>query len=207
MQKQLGNATFNVSLSTEDLGGENPGECSWTFGLGALRKVFARFPMLETFGMIPDAIGDAVEYSSDEPETLKEGKELAETLDDFTDEKSLTIRNADSGIVLIRAMAEIGGEWHVEWSGDNKTWFFHDWDHATHDTKVTAKGPEITEIDCDDERRAQVNGAREALKSGVSVDDVCAAVHSIMEEYENRFDANLNDVWSDIFRGFMVIPT
>jgi hypothetical protein len=204
MQKQLGNATFDVHVGYEDFGSEQQGECCWNLNVGSLRRIFARFPKLATFGMIPDAIGDAIEYGGEDSETLKEGKELAETLDDFTDEKIILIRDTDAGIVLIRAMAEIGGEWKLEWYGENKTWFFHDWDHAIHDTDVTSNGPEISGIDWDSERRAQVNGAREALRNGVSIDDVCEAVGSILEEFESRFKAPIGSIWSDIFRGFEI---
>ena len=199
MRKQLGSTTFTVYLHTEDYGSENAGECCWTLSVADLRRIFAVFPKLETFAMIPDAIGDATENGE-----AIEGKDHAETLADLIPEQDVSIRDADAGIVLIRAMAEIGGEWSITWTGENTTWFFHDWDHATHDTDVTANGPEISGIDGESERRAQVNGARDALRNGVSIDDVCTAIVSILEEYERRFKYSLGSIWSDVFQGFEV---
>lgn len=194
MKKQLGNATFNVTLHQEDLGGENAGECCWVLSVGALLRIFAKFPKLETFGSIPDAIGDATEYGQ-----AREGIETPEKLSDLDEEESVSIRDADSGIVLVAAMAEIGGEWDVQWQGENETWFFHDWDHATHDTDIGRDGPEISGIDYDSERRAQVNGAREALKAGISIDTVCEAIASILDEFQSRFKAPIGSIWSDVF--------
>ena len=193
MKKQLGNATFDVHLSTQDYGSENAGECCWILDVSDLRRIFARFPKLETFGTIPEAIGDATENAD------------AETFADMADNESVSIRDADSGIVLVAAMAEIGGEWSIGWEGENATWFFHDWDHATNDTEIGKDYPEIVGIDWDTERRAQVNGAREALKAGISIDDVCAAVVSILEEFERRFSSPIGSIWSDIFQGMVVV--
>lgn len=204
MERHLGQATFDVGLIWEDLGGENAGECCWNFSIGDLRRVFAQYPKLSLFGTIPEAIGDAVEYGSEDPDTLKEGIEIPESIDDFTDDKIVSVREADSGIVLLAAMGEIGGHWKIEWQGENKTWFFHDWDHARHDTIIGPDGPSITGIDWDTERRAQVNGARDALRNGVSIDDVCEAVVSILEEFERRFRSPIGSIWSDIFEGFQI---
>lgn len=201
MKKQLGNATFNVSLVTEDYGSETNGECCWVLSVSALLRIFAAFPKLETFGMIPDAIGDAIENGQ-----ARYDIENAEKLSDLEPEESVSIRDADSGIVLVAAMAEIGGEWNVQWQGENETWFFHDWDHATNDTEIGRNGPEIVGINWDTERRAQINGAREALKAGIPIDDVVSAVSSITEEFESRFKAPIGTIWSDIFRGMVVIP-
>lgn len=201
MKKQLGSATFNVSLYTEDYGSEINGECCWVLSVDTLRRIFARFPELETFGMIPDAIGDAIENGQ-----ARDDIENAEKLSDLEPEESVSIRDADTGIVLVAAMAEIGGEWHVQWQGENETWFFHDWDHATHDTEIGKNFPVIVSIDWDTERRAQVNGAREALKAGISIDDVVSAVASITEEFESRFKTPIGSIWSDIFRGMVVVP-
>lgn len=201
MKKQLGNATFNVTLCVEDYGSETNGECCWVLSVGALLRIFARFPDMEEMGMIPDAIGDAIEHGQ-----AREGVETAKKLADLDAEESVSIRDADSGIGLVAAMAEIGGEWDVQWQGENETWFFHDWDHATHDTYIGSRMPHIGNIDWDTERRAQVNGAREALKAGISIDDVCSAVASITEEFESRFKAPIGNIWSDIFRGMVVVP-
>lgn len=201
MKKQLRNATFNVILYVEDYGSETNGECCWVLSVSALLRIFAVFPDMERFGAIPDAIGDAIENGQ-----ARDGVEIAEKLADLDAEESVSIRDADSGIVLVAAMAEIGGEWDVQWQGENETWFFHDWDHATNDTEIGRDGPEIVGIDWDTERRAQVNGAREALKAGISIDDVCSAVASITEEFESRFKAPIGNIWSDIFRGMVVVP-
>jgi len=201
MKKQLGNATFNVSLYVEDYGSENNGECCWVLSVADLLRIFVVFPKLETFGTISEAIGDAIENGQ-----ARDGVETAEKLSDLDHEESVSIRDADSGIVLVAAMAEIGGEWNVQWQGENETWFFHDWDHATHDTEMGKDYPVIVGIDWDTERRAQINGAREALKAGISIDDVVSAVASITEEFESRFKAPIGTIWSDIFRGWVAVP-
>ena len=189
MKKQLGNATFDVSLSTQDYGGEVVGECCWTVSVPDLRKIFARFPNMEHEGSIPESIGNVIHDNN------------AETFAELLDEESISFRDADAGILFVAAMAEMGGKWSIHWEGENATWFFHDWDHATHDTEVGINGPKIVRIDADRERRAQVNGAREALKAGISVDDVCEAVASILDEYKTRFGTRLESIWSDIFQG------
>jgi hypothetical protein len=176
MKKQLGNATFDISLSWEDMGSETNGECCWTLGVSALRRIFARFPELEMFGMIPDAIGDTLE-NADFADVFPQEPKFA----DLAGNETVSIRDADSGIVLIAAMAEIGSE-----MGKNF--------------------PVIVNIDWDTERRAQVNGARDALRNGVSIDDVVSAVSSITAEFESRFKAPIGTIWSDIFRGMVVVP-
>lgn len=175
---KLGNATINARIGTQDYGGEFPGECEWSLDARQLRAIFARFPNLEYSGMISEAIGDAIERIGD-GET--------EDLESMQDEETISIRDADSGILLLRAMAEIGGEWSIDWQGENATWFFHDWDHAEHDCRIQGSAPEIDKISDAAEERAQVNGARAALMHGIPIDDVVEAVVSILDEFERRF--------------------
>ncbi len=130
MQKRIGKALVSVDITTEDYGAEVPGECEWTFSMADLRKVFARFPKLRENGNLGDGIGQAIEYSS-ESDCLKEGLEYADSLDDFTDEAMVSFQDADAGILILHAIGCVGGEgWSVYWTGENATWFFHDWDHA-----------------------------------------------------------------------------
>ena len=127
MNLRIGKATVNVSISDEDMGGEFPGECCWNMGVASLRRILAVFPDLENSMSIPDSIGNAIEEYDDCDE------EIPETLADLPDDYILSFRDADSGIVLAHAMGAIGGEWAISWEGEGEMWFFHDWDHATHD--------------------------------------------------------------------------
>jgi len=196
-QLEIGDAKVTAGIHYEDMGGENAGECCWNVSVGDLRRIFARFPKLETFDIIPEAIGDAIENN--------ESHTVAETLADLAESDTIYMRSADAGIALLAAMGYMGGEWSLDWHGENATWFFHDVDHACNDTGMEGGRPGIVRIDADSERRAQVNGAREALKAGVSIDDVCEAIASILTEYETRFKGeSLNGIWSDVFQGFKV---
>lgn len=197
MKLQIGQATFSVELYQEDMGGEFPGECEWQLDAKSLRLILERFPKLETSAMIPDAIGDAIEYAE------TEDGEPAETLADLPDDCVISFRDADSGIFLVRAMAEIGGEWELSWQGENETWFFHDWDHATHDAYERA-GEIRIEIDGERELRAQIAGGREALKHGIGLDTVCEALASILEPFRERFGYAPDRLFSGVFEGFEV---
>lgn len=201
MKKQIGKATINVTLLVEDLGSEINGECCWVLSVAELLRIIDVFPNIDSQFGIPDAIGDAIE-NGQAHDDIAEAKQLS----DLEPDESVSIRDADAGIILIAAMGKIGGEWNLQWQGENETWFFHDWDHATHDVFIGHRGPEIMRISDDMERRAQINGAREALKAGISIDDVVMSVSSITEEFKSRFKTEIGTIWSKIFEGMVVVP-
>jgi hypothetical protein len=194
MEKTHGNAMFNVTLHTEDYGEEISGDCCWNVSVGDLRKIFARFPKLESWRSFPDSIGQACE-DADVP-----------VFENLADDDIVSFRDADAGIIMISAMADIGGVWNISWQGDNQMWFFHDWDHVLHDVEMHHDMPKIGTIYAENEQRALVNGAREALKAGISIDLVCEAIAPIGKQFEGRFAQKLENIWSDIFHGMMIVP-
>jgi len=194
MNLRIGKATVNVSIDDQDMGGEFPGECCWNLDVASLRRILAVFPKLETAAMIPDSIGDAIEH-------YDEGDDIPETLDDLPEDYILSFRDADSGIFLVAAMGAIGGEWAVSWEGEGEMWFFHDWDHATHDAYEDGKTIRI-EIDGDREIRAYIAGARGAIRNGADIGDVCNELAGIVEPFRERFGYEPSNMWSGIFEGF-----
>ncbi len=189
----LGAATILAHVWEQDMGGEFPGTCEWSLKAGQLRIILARFPKMESDGGIAEGIGNAVEEISDEE------IEGIETMDDAQD---ISFRDADTGIKLLRAMAEIGGTWDVTWNGEGRTWFFHDWDHAEHDCTMANGLPEITITDHGEER-AQVNGARAALANRAPIYHVVESVVSILDEFETRFKYRPS-LFGRIFDGFTI---
>lgn len=190
LTQTLGSAKIHASIYQQDMGEEFPGECEWTLSVEHLRRIFARFPKLEYSGMISEGIGNALE-------NCESG---AEEFDDMLPEESVSFRDADSGILLLRAMAEIGGEWHVDWNGENETWFFHDWDHAENDCWISNDVPEIR-VDADAEHRALANGAHAALMAGIDLATVCEVLATSMEPFRERFGYKPDDLFARVFHG------
>lgn len=190
-------ATINVRDCWDDLGGELQGECAWTFSVGDLRRVFKKFPGLENTAMVPDAIGDAIENA--EPN----GKD-AENFGDLDSDDAIRIQDADSGILIVAAMIDIGGEWSIDWEGENVFWLFHDWCHITYDTSCNIDDVSIY-VDADREARAFREGAKLALASDVSLSSVCEALASSVEPFNERF-GHREDLFAGAFEGFKVVP-
>lgn len=195
MQLEIGKAKFEVSIMDEDMGGEFPGECCWMLDVKSLRLILERFPKLENSFGIPDAIGNAIEECD-------ELDELPETLADLPDDWQVSFRDADSGILLVHAMGEIGGEWSLSWEGEGEMWFFHDWDHAVNDAYNDGAGGIAVEIDGDREQRAYVAGARGAIRNGADIGEICNALAAIVEPFRERFGYEPSRMWGSIFEGF-----
>ena len=167
---ELGKAKIHVKLTKLDYKWEEfPGVINFSIPRNQVNRIIDVYRDEEEFNYID-------QWDSDQPEFIP------------------TYNDADTLIKFIRAMAKIGGEFNIEWEGCNRTWFFHDLDHARMDCD---KDLEIR-VDSDREKRAQIQGCREALKHGIPISEVCKCVVSILKEYEDRFKLEL-DIWDEIF--------
>tara|TARA_R110002126_G_C10490983_1_gene504898 strand:+ start:139936 stop:140553 length:618 start_codon:yes stop_codon:yes gene_type:complete len=197
MQLEIGKAKFEVSIRDEDMGGEFPGECCWMLDAKSMCLILERFPELDNSFSIPDGIQEAIENWTEENEETE-----CYTLADLPDDWQISFRDADSGIVLVCAMIEIGGEWSLSWEGEGEMWFFHDWDHAVNDAHDNGNGGIDVAIDGDREERAYVAGARGAIRNGADIGDICNALAAVVKPFHERFGYEPSRMWGGIFEGF-----
>lgn len=132
--------------------------------------------------------------------------ERHEDLDTLEDDDWVEYCNTDSGILILACMEKLGGEWSIEWSGESEYWFFHDVDHAQFDTWVGEKGnsPELTIDSGSQEERALINGAKSALRAGVSLGSVCQQLAKAEKYFEERFGYPIKSLWENALDEFVV---
>lgn len=106
------------------------------------------------------------------------------------DDDPVPCSNADACIMMLAAMGLAGGEYDVEYTSDGSAfWLFHDLSHARHDVEVGDDGRQLTiSISGDhDERRAHVEGGREALRAGMGLAEVVREIVGNEGEFGERF--------------------
>lgn len=140
--------------------------------------------------------------------TLAESQENR-TGEEWEDGEPLRLE-ADGGIRALCVLAELGerdGEpWRFEWDGSGSAfWLFHDVTHAAEDFGAWeedgtwhVEASQFPAVLAWNEDRANLEGARRAIRAGVAVDEVLAELANVAEPFSDRFAGEESTALDDL---------
>ena len=172
---------FEASCDIGDADDDIIGDARFRFAEGELADELARVVLV-----VYNGLGEPSESS------------LASTVEDATGDPwdgGELVLDVDAGIAALAYLAERGSDDPIPfaWDGTGSAyWLFHDVTHATEDASPFELGDGTPAVDFPapnawTEDRANVEGARRAVRAGVDLDEVLGELSGVAEPFRERF--------------------